>query len=1070
MIKKLFLIIIFSASISFGQSGWWSFFSDESADTTSPTVTSFEAYAISSTENNLIWTSNENVGAIIYRNTNRIDSVPLGTLTYSDAGLQVNTLYTYEIYLFDASGNISDVASDTATTFPNSDITPPATPSDLLATGVSTSQINLTWTNNATAGDAYFRIFRSTSSGGTFTQIDSTVIDAVSYNNTGLPSATAYWYKVSSVDASFNASAQSDADSGLTYTLAGGELETPLNLASTGTDVNTNSLTWDAVASADSYFVYGRSDRYLIYRYQYTLIGKSATNAFTHSNIPDGWEWDYYVKAFSATDTSDASVIKTSFPLRSKGKNRFVTRYGNGGTFDSSRADLTMALDSIVNNMGSLAAGDSVYFIADSVIAPSTITPVALITPVSQVINGDSLAYIVFAKYGEGADPIISANSAAFGKYAMSTNGSLLQYVIFQDLDFYRPIEIRASTGHNHHIQFRRCYINAEGASNGGLWFYTNPTDEPEPWEWTFEGGSRQYNIEIADCYIENSPTDGLNKTGGLFSARGDSILGYGQGDWIHHNQIYDAGEDDCDWQGNGNTIEYNVMNDAIASVLKITPHYNGGAYNIVRGNIVGNDGGAGDLSLSNERHLRCYNNYIHGFNLFGDQEWNPPSGLRSDSNFIFNNIFMGIEYSYTYDSTRYIHLNGDTTWFVDDEIWNPNYFWHNIRGGGSYANMHHWYYSDRRAVWSSGVIVYNYSGGTNTQIQITSANIADEWRVHTPYIKMDTIVTPGLNSTTWDALQTKDTIIARVTPTETGFARNNGYDTTFVDYPFTEDILGNTKTENFIGAVQYSNAPSANYYVTMPDTFTVTYGSDSTANILIGGLHINTDSLIVNFSRGTYPASRFADTLAIRRNSSNRFDSTITRSSKFYTDSVYYWRVWTGADSSGTFVYAQNPRSDTAAYATPFSFPPAGDLVDDDNGTFEVADSSDADFNNYSTNTSGRSTDFGYHGSYSMKFTQVAATGDGFYVMLDNAWLKINQVVGHTYRMSGYAYVASGDFQLRASIDFSLIGAFNAATWTYFEYEYTSDSADQNYLKSANVTNGSVYYLDAVSIVDITP
>jgi hypothetical protein len=71
----------------------------------------------------------------------------------------------------------------------------PTAPSNLQATAVSSSQINLTWTDNSGANETGFGIERSTD-GVNFTQIATVGQNVTSYSNTGLSASTTYTYRV----------------------------------------------------------------------------------------------------------------------------------------------------------------------------------------------------------------------------------------------------------------------------------------------------------------------------------------------------------------------------------------------------------------------------------------------------------------------------------------------------------------------------------------------------------------------------------------------------------------------------------------------------------------------------------------------------------------------------------------------------------------------------------------------------------------------------------------------------------------------------------------------------------
>ncbi len=71
----------------------------------------------------------------------------------------------------------------------------PAAPSNLTATTVSGSQINLSWQDNS-ADETGFVVERKTGTGGTWGQVGTTASNVTAFNNTGLVSGTTYFYRV----------------------------------------------------------------------------------------------------------------------------------------------------------------------------------------------------------------------------------------------------------------------------------------------------------------------------------------------------------------------------------------------------------------------------------------------------------------------------------------------------------------------------------------------------------------------------------------------------------------------------------------------------------------------------------------------------------------------------------------------------------------------------------------------------------------------------------------------------------------------------------------------------------
>jgi autotransporter-associated beta strand protein len=71
----------------------------------------------------------------------------------------------------------------------------PAPPSNLAATAISSSQINLSWSDNS-SDETGFKIERKTGAGGTYSQIAVAAANATTFSNTGLTAGTQYFYRI----------------------------------------------------------------------------------------------------------------------------------------------------------------------------------------------------------------------------------------------------------------------------------------------------------------------------------------------------------------------------------------------------------------------------------------------------------------------------------------------------------------------------------------------------------------------------------------------------------------------------------------------------------------------------------------------------------------------------------------------------------------------------------------------------------------------------------------------------------------------------------------------------------
>ncbi len=171
---------------------------------------SLTATAVSSSQINLSWADNSSeVGFKIERCTGagcsnfaQIATVGANVTSYANTGLTASTSYSYRVRAYNLTGD-SDY-SNTASAVTQAAPALPAAPTNLTATPVSKSQINLTWTDNAN-NETGFRIERCKGSTCTnFAQIATVGANVTSYANIKLTANTTYRYRVFAYNASGN--------------------------------------------------------------------------------------------------------------------------------------------------------------------------------------------------------------------------------------------------------------------------------------------------------------------------------------------------------------------------------------------------------------------------------------------------------------------------------------------------------------------------------------------------------------------------------------------------------------------------------------------------------------------------------------------------------------------------------------------------------------------------------------------------------------------------------------------------------------------------------------------------
>jgi hypothetical protein len=163
--------------------------------------TTLAATAASTTQINLTWTdaSTNETGFKVERAPGgtttfaEVATLTAGCASYQNTGLSAGTSYSYRVRAYNGAG--SSGYSNTATTTTPGAGSVPAAPTGLTATGVSTTQIDLAWTD-ASNNETGFKVERAPGGTTTFAEIATLAAGSASYPNTGLSAGTSYSYRV----------------------------------------------------------------------------------------------------------------------------------------------------------------------------------------------------------------------------------------------------------------------------------------------------------------------------------------------------------------------------------------------------------------------------------------------------------------------------------------------------------------------------------------------------------------------------------------------------------------------------------------------------------------------------------------------------------------------------------------------------------------------------------------------------------------------------------------------------------------------------------------------------------
>ncbi|MGC7869924.1 cell wall-binding repeat-containing protein [Desulfosporosinus sp. SYSU MS00001] len=264
--------------------------------------TNVSAIALASNQVYLSWATVSNATYYtVYRSTSLTGTYTIvgapATSIYTDSTVSTLTTYYYKVVAIGSSGSSSDSAIVTVTTTYNTGAL--ATPTNVTATTVSTSQIYLTW--SAVSNASYYNVYRSTSPSLTYSNIGT--VTTPSLTDSSLAANTTYYYKVVAVG-----SAGSSAESAVvpaTTILTNTALSAPTNPTATALSTSQIYLTWDSVSNATSYYVYRATSISDVY----TNIATISTLNYTDSNLSSNTTYYYKIQAVGSLGSSPFSAI-----------------------------------------------------------------------------------------------------------------------------------------------------------------------------------------------------------------------------------------------------------------------------------------------------------------------------------------------------------------------------------------------------------------------------------------------------------------------------------------------------------------------------------------------------------------------------------------------------------------------------------------------------------------------------------------------------------------------------------------------------------------------------------------
>ena len=293
---------------AYNESGPSDYSNSASATTVGPLIapSDLSAAAISTTRIDLAWTDNSSNedGFAIERSSDNVTFAQIAVVganitSYSDTGLTASTTYYYRVRATSAvNGNSPYSNTATGTT-----VGVMAAPGSLTATTASTSQINLSWTDNSTGEDG-FKIEQSTDN-VSFTQIATVGANVTTYSNTGLTTSTTYYYRVRATSSLNGDSTYSNIASATTA----GPLAAPSSLIATAISNSQINLAWTDNSSTEDGFKIEQSTDNVTFT-QIAVVGANVTT-YSNAGLNAATTYYYRVRATS-TLSGDSNYSNTS--------------------------------------------------------------------------------------------------------------------------------------------------------------------------------------------------------------------------------------------------------------------------------------------------------------------------------------------------------------------------------------------------------------------------------------------------------------------------------------------------------------------------------------------------------------------------------------------------------------------------------------------------------------------------------------------------------------------------------------------------------------------------------------
>ena len=206
---------------------------------------------------------------------------------YKDTGLSSSTTYYYKVSATNTGGESAQSSYNYRTTLA-------AIPTGLNIRSATSSSLTVSW--NPISGAGGYRLYRSTSPNGTFSERQTIYAPTTTFIDTGLTAGTTYYYKVSFYYNGASDSPKSSYVSGTTTSISPSLPPAPADMSVGSATSSSLTVSWVPVSGAGGYRVYRASSANGTF--SEISFGSTATT-YTDSGLAAGITYYYKVCAYN---------------------------------------------------------------------------------------------------------------------------------------------------------------------------------------------------------------------------------------------------------------------------------------------------------------------------------------------------------------------------------------------------------------------------------------------------------------------------------------------------------------------------------------------------------------------------------------------------------------------------------------------------------------------------------------------------------------------------------------------------------------------------------------------------